>query len=428
MLSDHLSWVKGTHNVKVGFEVRWTRLNFGNPTGCGGFNFSGSRTGFPNNSGLDPAIPRDQQAIASGDSFASFLLGAADGAGTGVNYAEALAPRWHYYSGFVQDDIKLRRNFTLNVGLRWDYWTPLLDKFDNYSMMDPALPNPGSPGFLGAMSFAGEGPGRIGRRQLTKGFGRNNVSPHLGFAWTARPNLVVRAGAGMQYFPSAPYGTGNVRGYTQGFSTSIGVGAPDPWTPGFYWDMPFTLAAPPPTLAPDILNAQGVTMWGDTAHLLSYMQTWNINIQHSFAKNWMIDVGYVGNKGNRLESGMVNAKQLDPRFLSLRDLLLKPIDDPEVVARLDRSEGSTTEHVDPRTPMEKLVGGIWLEALGAERVSVRDNFFDLGGHSLLSMRVLARVEKAIGRRLNPRDLIFQTLEQFAAMCERQGAAITGGGA
>jgi len=147
MLSDTLSWVRGSHNMKFGFESRWTRLNFGNPTGCGGFNFSGSRTGFPNNSGLNPAIPREQQAIASGDPFASFLLGAADGAGTGINYAEALAPRWQYYSGFAQDDIKVRRNFTLNVGLRWDYWLPLLDKFDNYSMMDPTFQIPAAQGF-----------------------------------------------------------------------------------------------------------------------------------------------------------------------------------------------------------------------------------------------------------------------------------------
>src|SRR5439155_27359345 len=117
----------------------------------------------------------------SGDTVASFLLGAAACAGTGVNYASALPPRWQYYSGFVQDDIKQRRNRTLNVGLRWDYWTPMLDKFDNYSMIDPTLANPGAPGFLGAMTFAGQGPGRIGRRRLTNGIDKNNFRPHVGF-------------------------------------------------------------------------------------------------------------------------------------------------------------------------------------------------------------------------------------------------------
>jgi len=75
--------------------------------------------------------------------------------------------------------------------------------------------------------------------------------------------------------------------------------------------------------------------------------------------------------------------------------------------------------VEPRTAVERLVADVWKEALGLDRVSVHDNFFDLGGHSLLSMRVLARIEKALGARLGPRELIFQTLEQFAAMCEER---------
>jgi hypothetical protein len=56
-------------------------------------------------------------------------------------------------------------------------------------------------------------------------------------------------------------------------------------------------------------------------------------------------------------------------------------------------------------------------------VGVHDNFFDLGGHSLLSLRVNARIEKRIGCRLGPRDLIFQTLEQLAATCEERGGRI-----
>ena len=60
---------------------------------------------------------------------------------------------------------------------------------------------------------------------------------------------------------------------------------------------------------------------------------------------------------------------------------------------------------------------------GVPRVGVHDNFFDLGGHSLLSLRVIARIEKRTGCRLGPRDLIFQTLEQLAATCEQRGGRI-----
>ncbi|PYQ44522.1 MAG: hypothetical protein DMF77_07045 [Acidobacteria bacterium] len=118
-------------------------------------------------------------------------------------------------------------------------------------------------------------------------------------------------------------------------------------------------------------------------------------------------------------------------FVILDDLPLTPNGklDRKALAGLDaRSSAGAADHVEPRTPMERLVAGIWTEALGLSRVSVHDNFFDLGGHSPLSMRVLARVDKAIGQRLNPRELTFQTLEQFAAMCEKRLAPPAGGAA
>ncbi|HEX9729027.1 MAG TPA: phosphopantetheine-binding protein, partial [Gemmatimonadales bacterium] len=68
----------------------------------------------------------------------------------------------------------------------------------------------------------------------------------------------------------------------------------------------------------------------------------------------------------------------------------------------------------PRTEMEKLVAGIWCDVLGIDSISVHDNFFDLGGHSLLSMRVIARVAEATGRRISPRLMILDTLGQIAA--------------
>ena len=77
------------------------------------------------------------------------------------------------------------------------------------------------------------------------------------------------------------------------------------------------------------------------------------------------------------------------------------------------------DFVAPRTSMESLIAEIWQDLLGVDRVGVYDNFFDLGGYSLLSMRVVARIEKAVGLRLNPTELIFQSLEQLAAVCEER---------
>jgi surfactin family lipopeptide synthetase A len=78
--------------------------------------------------------------------------------------------------------------------------------------------------------------------------------------------------------------------------------------------------------------------------------------------------------------------------------------------------------IPPRTPMEQFVADTWRDVLGVERVGVRDNFFELGGHSLLSVRALHRLEARIGRRLNPRAMMLQTLEQIAAEAEQRMAS------
>jgi acyl carrier protein len=67
----------------------------------------------------------------------------------------------------------------------------------------------------------------------------------------------------------------------------------------------------------------------------------------------------------------------------------------------------------PRTAGEQLVATVWRELLGIERISVSDNFLDLGGHSLLIMQAIAKLEARTGKRISPRTFIFQTLEQIA---------------
>jgi len=73
----------------------------------------------------------------------------------------------------------------------------------------------------------------------------------------------------------------------------------------------------------------------------------------------------------------------------------------------------------PATPMETLIAAVWREALMVDRVSVYDNFFDLGGHSLASVQVTAILEQKTGVRINPALIRYQTLGQLAASYEEQ---------
>ena len=84
--------------------------------------------------------------------------------------------------------------------------------------------------------------------------------------------------------------------------------------------------------------------------------------------------------------------------------------------RLPRPQSTSVSHgkTEPSSEAERLLADVWQEALGIAGVGIHDNFFDLGGHSLLCLQVVTCIENRSGRRLNPRLLLLNTLEQIAA--------------
>jgi amino acid adenylation domain-containing protein len=74
---------------------------------------------------------------------------------------------------------------------------------------------------------------------------------------------------------------------------------------------------------------------------------------------------------------------------------------------------SAHEYRPPQTEAEKYIANVWREALGIERIGIHDNFFDLGGHSLLCFRVIARIERETGKRVSPRHVLLNSLAQVA---------------
>ena len=97
-------------------------------------------------------------------------------------------------------------------------------------------------------------------------------------------------------------------------------------------------------------------------------------------------------------------------------------------ARLHDPFGVADDYVAPRSETEKLIAKTWQEVLGIDRVGLHDNFFDVGGHSLLAMRVIVRTEKKLGVRLNNAIMVLQTLEQVAAECDKRLGAARGAAA
>ncbi len=75
--------------------------------------------------------------------------------------------------------------------------------------------------------------------------------------------------------------------------------------------------------------------------------------------------------------------------------------------------------VAPRTPMEILIAKTWTDVLGLDRVGLYDNFFDLGGHSLLSIQAIARIKEKTGVQIHPKAFVTQTVAQLASVYEEK---------
>ena len=176
-LNEQVSWVKGRHNLKFGFqyllaEYRRLDCNF-----CGGVvNFGGDATGNPGVS------------TRTGSSYASFLLGVASGGN--FNYGADIEFVFPYYAGYVQDDFKLSSKLTLNLGLRYDLsYSKRESNFQN-SNFNPNIPNPGAGGRLGALESPA-GPGEVARPSTGP---RYNGSARASDRYQVTPTLVFRGG------------------------------------------------------------------------------------------------------------------------------------------------------------------------------------------------------------------------------------------
>jgi hypothetical protein len=81
----------------------------------------------------------------------------------------------------------------------------------------------------------------------------------------------------------------------------------------------------------------------------------------------------------------------------------------------------TSRNVEaPESATERLLAEIWKEIIGCESISRTDNFFDLGGHSMLVIRAIARIEAQTGWRPSPRLFVLENLAEIASQCDLNG--------
>ena len=120
------------------------------------------------------------------------------------------------------------------------------------------------------------------------------------------------------------------------------------------------------------------------------------------------------------------AAHLVPSVFQLVDIW--PVRDDGQVDRdaLPDPFGTADDFTAPRTEFEVAIAEVWRDVLGVERIGIHDNFFDIGGHSLLAVRAITKLDKRIGVRLNQANMVLQTLEQLAAECAKRIVSVPAG--
>ena len=308
--SDFASYSHKKHNMRFGFDYRRVHADsIGGSSGTGSFTFSGYATQNPS---AQCTTPTTASCVASGSAFADLLFGlpqqSAIQAGAYKTYLRANVVDW-----YAQDDWRARANLTLNYGLRYEYFSPYVEKFNRLVNLDHNADftqvQPVQPGQNG--QFSGSFP-----RSLVNP-DRTMYSPRFGFAYRPTPKFfketVVRGGYGINYNT----------GY---FATIARQLAFQP---------PFAITQTNLVTTPTVSGTAGCTQQNMTLasafdcstvpvqnnyaanldYRLGHVQVWNIDIQRTLPMGIVTNIGYNGTRGggqdtlrapNRTATGLLN--------------------------------------------------------------------------------------------------------------------------
>ena len=296
-----LSWVKGKHSLKFGFDGLLHRINYSLPsTPAGMFTYDFTSTSeYPFSGG--------------GDAIASFLTGVGGPGESGMGQYDVpnhTSTQSFQFAQFAQDNWKVSKKFTLNIGLRNEINTPQTERHNRMNKADLNVVSPLQVPGLGTL-YGGEiymSPGD--RSNYLPDY--RNIGPRLGFAYRPTNNLVVRGGYGIYYLIGNTGATASVFPGFQGYDqvtpwlTSYQNDHATPW--GRFSD-PWPIVGPslPVGNSLGLLNNVGFGLEAPIPRIDSpapYEQTWTLGIQKELPSNILFDVSYLGKKGTHLLSSV----------------------------------------------------------------------------------------------------------------------------
>jgi hypothetical protein len=335
-IADDLTMVHGAHTFKAGFFYttdEWWGGGQHRPNGSLDFNATPTQ------------IPGDGSGN-TGNGFASFLLGQAYQ--WGLETPRAVIQTWKYFGGFFQDDWKINKRLTLNLGFRYEYTGPIgggavlgvkdWTDFGSYGApsgfmnFDPSAPNPKAGGIPGSTVYTGTCTECNGQKYPFETYKRA-WAPRLGAAYQVRQGTVLRLYAGKSY--GAIKTTGGSTHFQGLILNSSFNNSSLPAYTYFNIDNGLPAWTPPPYRGPATDMGGTTYFWQkhDSGRPPEFY-SWNLDIQRQLPRNLVASAGYTGTRGVHLSSAILNLNQMDPKYFKQygRDLLLLPAASAAAVA------------------------------------------------------------------------------------------------
>lgn len=318
--ADSVTKVFRNHTFKTGFQIDDLQGNISQPPqGRGDFNFNGQYTDVPNkNSNLNGVGDLLLTPIPSTVSGVDYVGGMSSFSGS--NIAATDDHRW-YWGAYFQDDWKVTSALTLNLGLRWDYFTPYAETNGRQANFIPAGGNGGTGTYY--MSKQGCAVARSAAFNtlltssnisldcvsgLSLGIAqKTNFAPRVGFAFRLSPQIVVRGGFGTAYGALGNLGYGGTLGTNYPFVYVTSIPSADSQHPILLSNgQPATMEETFTTLNfqdPTINSGVGLSLYGRQYNFQTpYVETQNLTVQDQFTNHDALEIGYVGTQGRHLDN------------------------------------------------------------------------------------------------------------------------------
>ncbi len=314
--SENLTKVYKNHTFKGGFQLQDIYAPWLSPPySRGAFDFNGQYTSIPNVT--DSSTGRAQFLLAP---TGPGNIGGADSVSVS-NFGDVALTRY-YYGGFFQDDWKVSPKLTLNLGLRWDWFSPTGERYSAQANFIPGNPGSGAeylipktrvndPALPSSFTqlLAQDGINLVYSNVAGSGLSqvqKDNFGPRFGFAYQFSPKLVVRGGYGIYYGAFENRGGYPSLGYNFPFQYSFTYPSANSVSPVIYPNgttatLENGLSSIP--LSPEAVNAEGLNLRGIQYHYKTpYVQSYNFTLQYQLTHADSIEAGYVASLSRHLEA------------------------------------------------------------------------------------------------------------------------------